>query len=245
MPHRDLCPPGLRQVNTAPGRTVADAASDTATILDALGIESFVTVGWSGGSPHALACAALLPDRCRATASVAGFAPIDAGVEDWTGTKTDLARRGHDEEFAATLEAARAVAVAAQAEDMPAMFTSEPDQAVLTGDYAEWLAAVVRSGYLSGVNGAGDDWRAFASDWGFELGDARHVAIWHGDGDDVVDPACAYWFAGQIPNALLRILPDEGHVSIGLELPSIIDDLLIRAGWTESTGGPHTSAHPT
>jgi pimeloyl-ACP methyl ester carboxylesterase len=237
--------PGYGKSTPRPGRTVADAASDTATILDALGIESFVTVGWSGGSPHALACAALLPDRCRATASVAGFAPIDAGVEDWSGTKTDLAWRGHDEEFAATLEAARAVAVAARAEDMPSMFPSAPDQAVLTGDFAEWLAAVVRSGYVSGVNGAGDDWRAFASDWGFELRDAHHVAIWHGDGDDVVDPACAYWLAGQIPSALLRILPDEGHVSIGLELPSIIDDLLIRAGWIESTGEPHTGGHPT
>jgi hypothetical protein len=77
------------------------------------------------------------------------------------------------------------------------------------------------------------------------LGDAQHVAIWHGDGDDVVDPACANWFAAQIPNALLRILPDEGHISIGLQLPTIIDDLLIRAGWTESADEPHTSPHPT
>jgi pimeloyl-ACP methyl ester carboxylesterase len=224
---------------------VADAASDTATILDALGIESFVTAGWSGGSPHALACAALLPDRCRATTSIAGFAPIDAGVEDWSGTKTDLARRGHDEEFTAALEADRAVAVAARAVDMPAMFSSEADQVVLTGDFADWLATVVRCGYASGVSGAGDDWRAFARDWGFELRDAQHVAIWHGDRDDVVDPACAKWLAAQIPNALLRILPEQGHISIGLQLPTIIDDLLIRADWTESAGEPHTSAHPT
>ncbi len=113
------------------------------------------------------------------------------------------------------------------------MFGSEPDQAVLTGDYDEWLASVLRSGYAGGVSGAGDDWRAFASDWGFELRDAQHVAIWHGDRDDVVDPACAKWLAAQIPHALLRILPDQGHVSIGLELPAVIDDLLIRAGWTE------------
>lgn len=237
--------PGYGKSTPRPGRTVADAANDTATILDALEIDSFVTAGWSGGSPHALACAALLPDRCRATASVAGFAPIDAGVEDWSGTKTDLARKGDDEEFAATVEAERAVAVAARADDMSAMFSSEPDQAVLTGDYAEWLAAVVRSAYASGVSGAGDDWRAYARGWGFELRDAQRVAIWHGDRDDVVAPACANWLAKQIPNALLRILPDEGHISIGLELPTIIDDLLIRAGWTESAGEPHTGARPT
>jgi site-specific recombinase XerD len=28
---------------------------------------------------------------------------------------------------------------------------------------------------------------------------------------------------------VLRILPDEGHVSIGLKLPAVIDDLLVRA----------------
>jgi pimeloyl-ACP methyl ester carboxylesterase len=56
------------------GRTVASAAADTATVLDHLGAGAFVTMGHSGGGPHALACAALLPDRCVAAASVAGVA---------------------------------------------------------------------------------------------------------------------------------------------------------------------------
>jgi pimeloyl-ACP methyl ester carboxylesterase len=58
-----------------PGRSVADAAADVAAILDVLGIDAFTTVGWSGGGPHALACAALLAERCTATAVVAGLAP--------------------------------------------------------------------------------------------------------------------------------------------------------------------------
>src|SRR5688572_21098379 len=44
-------------------RTVADAARDVAAIADQLGIERFAVAGRSGGGPHALACAALLPDR--------------------------------------------------------------------------------------------------------------------------------------------------------------------------------------
>ncbi|CAA9545040.1 MAG: Hydrolase, alpha/beta fold family [uncultured Thermomicrobiales bacterium] len=35
------------------------------TIVDALGIERFAVMGHSGGGPHALACAALLPERVR------------------------------------------------------------------------------------------------------------------------------------------------------------------------------------
>src|SRR6476661_7868840 len=40
--------PGYGSSTPAPGRTVADAAADSAAVLDALGIADFVTVGWSG-----------------------------------------------------------------------------------------------------------------------------------------------------------------------------------------------------
>ena len=53
-------------------------------LLDALGVERFATIGWSGGGPHALACAALLPARCAAALSVAGVAPYLPGEFDWT-----------------------------------------------------------------------------------------------------------------------------------------------------------------
>ena len=39
--------------------------ADVATILDHLGLDRFLTLGWSGGGPHALACAALLPGSLR------------------------------------------------------------------------------------------------------------------------------------------------------------------------------------
>ncbi len=62
----------------------ADDVADTAAILDHLGVEEFVTLGWSGGGPRALGCAALLPDRCRAAASLAGVAPRHAPDLDWS-----------------------------------------------------------------------------------------------------------------------------------------------------------------
>ena len=65
------------------GRTVADCARDVAAIADELGIERFLTVGWSGGGPHALACAALLPERTMAAATLAGVAPFNAHGLDW------------------------------------------------------------------------------------------------------------------------------------------------------------------
>src|SRR4051794_18740211 len=57
--------PGYAGSSRDKGRSVADVAGDVAAILDAFGLDRFVTIGWSGGGPHALACAALLGDRCQ------------------------------------------------------------------------------------------------------------------------------------------------------------------------------------
>ena len=55
--------PGYGESDRREGRRVADAAADVLAIADAYGLDKFAVVGRSGGGPHALACAALLPDR--------------------------------------------------------------------------------------------------------------------------------------------------------------------------------------
>jgi pimeloyl-ACP methyl ester carboxylesterase len=64
--------PGYGGSSPRDGRTVASAAADVAAIADALGIGRFAVLGHSGGGPHALACAALLPERVIAAVSVSG-----------------------------------------------------------------------------------------------------------------------------------------------------------------------------
>uniref|UniRef100_UPI0028D72CE1 alpha/beta fold hydrolase n=1 Tax=uncultured Microbacterium sp. TaxID=191216 RepID=UPI0028D72CE1 len=54
-----------------PGRTVADVAAGIEPVLDELGVASVVSVGASGGGPHALACAAAMPDLVRAVVTFA------------------------------------------------------------------------------------------------------------------------------------------------------------------------------
>jgi pimeloyl-ACP methyl ester carboxylesterase len=72
-------------------------------VLDALGADTFVAIGFSGGGPHSLACAALLPGRCLGAASVAGVAPYGAeGLDFMAGMGPEnveefsLAARGAD-----------------------------------------------------------------------------------------------------------------------------------------------------
>jgi pimeloyl-ACP methyl ester carboxylesterase len=70
--------PGYGGSSPQPGRTVADCAADVRIICAELGIARLATWGISGGGPHVLACAALLPDLVTAAASLASLAPFDA-----------------------------------------------------------------------------------------------------------------------------------------------------------------------
>lgn len=55
-----------------------------------MGIDRLAVWGFSGGGPHALACAALLPDLVSAVASLASLAPYGApGLDYFTGMGKD------------------------------------------------------------------------------------------------------------------------------------------------------------
>jgi pimeloyl-ACP methyl ester carboxylesterase len=89
--------PGYGASTRLPRRNAADCAADVAAICDALGIDRFVTWGTSGGGPHALSTATLLPDRCAAAATLASIRPSDAGDLDFrenriVSCRTDTAR---------------------------------------------------------------------------------------------------------------------------------------------------------
>jgi pimeloyl-ACP methyl ester carboxylesterase len=55
--------PGYGGADRLVGRRVADVVPDVVAIADELGLTRFAVIGRSGGGPHALACAAMLPDR--------------------------------------------------------------------------------------------------------------------------------------------------------------------------------------
>ncbi|WP_431278870.1 alpha/beta fold hydrolase [Leifsonia poae] len=73
---------GYEGTSEIPGRTVAAAAADVIRVADELGIARFATMGASGGGPHALAAAALAPDRIVGVVTLAGIAPFTTDF-DW------------------------------------------------------------------------------------------------------------------------------------------------------------------
>jgi pimeloyl-ACP methyl ester carboxylesterase len=231
--------PGYGSSTPQPGRTVGSVAADTDAVLRALDATDFVALGWSGGGPHALACAALLPDRCRAVALVGGVAPYDATGFDW------LAGMGAEnlEEFAAAaagataleafLEPARSGLAAVTGEGIVAGMgdlVDEVDRTATKGEIADWLAASMRHAMAAGTDGWRDDDLAFVSDWGVELSSIScAVSIWQGEHDRMVPDSHARWLADTIPGATLRLDPAEGHISLMLRSEEILADLLAQA----------------
>jgi pimeloyl-ACP methyl ester carboxylesterase len=228
--------PGYAGSTQRPGRSVADAADDVAAVLGALGADTFVTLGWSGGGPHALACAALLPDRCLAATSLAGVAPHPAAGLDW------MAGMGAEniEEFSAALEGKEALSVALErmAKDLATIrgddvaaalggLVSDVDKRALTGDFADILAEGFRRSVSTGIAGWRDDDLAFTRNWGFDLGTIRRpVAVWQGGQDRMVPFSHGQWLAAHIPTARVHLYPDEGHLSLGVaSLDRIVEDL--------------------
>jgi pimeloyl-ACP methyl ester carboxylesterase len=234
--------PGYEGSTPRPGRRVADVAEDTAAVLDDLGADSFVTAGWSGGGPHALACAAALPGRCLAAASIAGVAPYRAPGLDWMAGMgpENVAEFGaalrSEAELTAFLDREAATLSTVTGQDVAKAFGGlviEADQAVLTGAYADHIAACLRAAVSTGIAGWRDDDLAFTRDWGFSLAGERppRAAIWQGDQDRMVPFAHGQWLAGAIPGARVHLMPGDGHLSMTVSaFDQILDDLLDLAG---------------
>jgi pimeloyl-ACP methyl ester carboxylesterase len=231
--------PGYGGSTPHPGRRIADVAADVSAILDEESVAHFVTLGWSGGGPHALACAALLPARCLGVATVAGVAPYDAPGLDWlAGMGSDnivefgAAARGVTELDKVLNEVAGDLAHVQPDHVLEAYsgLLSEVDRKVLTGGFADWLAASSRYSVSAGVAGWREDDLAFVADWGFALDTIRvPVAVWQGDQDRMVPFDHGRWLAAHVAGAEAHLIPGEGHLSLMADPGVILDQLVAHA----------------
>ena len=235
--------PGYGDSTPRPGRRVADVTDDVAAVLDELGAPQFVTVGWSGGGPHALACAARLPGRCLAAATMAGVAPFTAEGLDWLagmGTENVMefgaAVTGEEQltDYLMVEAADLATITGPEVADGLGDLVSEADRAAATGGFADYLAASFRASVRTGIAGWRDDDLAFTSDWGFTMAEVEAgapVAIWQGDQDMMVPGAHGTCLAAHVPGAEAHLLPGEGHLTLGItSFDAILDGLLALAG---------------
>jgi pimeloyl-ACP methyl ester carboxylesterase len=225
--------PGYGDSSAQPARRVADVAADVSALLDAIGADEFVTLGWSGGGPHALACAALLPGRCRGAATIAAVAPYDAEGLDWLDgmgaeniEEFGAAAHGTLDAFLATAGQGMAQVRASEVAEAFGDLISEVDRKALIGGLADYLAESCRRSVLTGTDGWRDDDLAFVSGWGFALDQITvPVHLWQGDQDRMVPYAHGRWLASHVAGAVPHLIPGEGHLSLLDRIDTILATL--------------------
>ena len=219
-------------------------AEDTRAVLDHLGVDEFVSLGISGGGPHAFADGALLGGRCVGVVDVAGLAPHDLdglvftdGMGEQNRATFEAAATGGADGLAPVAELYEALmghlTPDVMIETAPAMLPAV-DAAVLASPegrgFAEFFAAMSRAAFTGGSAGLVDDMVAFTLPWGFDLHDVDvPVIVWHGELDENVPVGHGRAIAAALPSCTARFRPEHGHLSILLELPSIIDDVVALA----------------
>ena len=216
--------PGYGGSTPQPGRTVSDCAEDVRAIAAWLGFERLAVWGISGGGPHAVACAALLPDLVPAVAVLAGSAPLDAPGLDYFDGMGQL----NVEDTMLMLEDPVAARAKCESDRLEMLATtpdglfehlttllSPVDSAVFNGDLAGFLVESMRLGLTPGADGWWDDEVAFLGPWGFELDGIRTpVLLCHGRQDRFVPFAHGAWLSRQIPGIEAKLTDDDGHLTL-------------------------------
>ncbi|GGQ75755.1 alpha/beta fold hydrolase [Kitasatospora griseola] len=213
--------PGYGDSTRLPGRRVRNAADDVATIADALGLDRFAVVGRSGGGPHALACAALLPDRVVRAATQVCLAPRDADGLDWFAGMTPSNERAFRQAELGQPRIAGPFQVRSQViRRDPAQLIrnlvpelTPPDRTVVADiGIRRMLQSTYRQAFRYGADGWIDDVLAFIADWGFAVDAIRiPVRIWHGADDKFSPVGHSAWLADHIPAAQLYLEPGAAH----------------------------------
>lgn len=202
--------PGYGGSTSQPGRNIGSAAAWFARVANHLDIDRFAVMGHSGGGPHALACAALLPDRVVAAVGLASLAPYDSdGLDYFAGMaasgvaslRASAAGRGEKERYEAS------------GADYDPEFTDD-DMAALRGEWS-WLNDVVGPALAQGTGGLIDDDLAYVAPWGFDPTTITvPTLLVHGGADRVVPSTHSEWLARHCPAMQLRLSPGDGHLSV-------------------------------
>lgn len=224
--------PGYGGSDRLRDRHVADAAADVATIADAYGLERFAVAGRSGGGPHALACAALLPDRVSRAAVLVSLAPRGADGLDWFDgmvesnvfffTVAGVGLHPLAARLIASAEAFRADP-ASLISGLAAELTEDDRLVVADRGIRALLIQSYREALQTSAYGWIDDVRAFCLPWGFDPATVGvPVLLWHGERDRFSPVAHARWLGERIPDATLIVKSDAAHFGALNVLPDVL-----------------------
>jgi pimeloyl-ACP methyl ester carboxylesterase len=218
---------------------LATIAADAHAIADAVGVDRFATLGFSGGGPGALAAAAVGDGRVSRVGLASGAAPFQLvpGLLDELD-ETDraaLASLPADPEAAASGFGAGFAPLVELAKDpggpgVASAFADalSPRDRELLGDqaFAAAFETSMREALRQGTSGGGWDNVSWIGDWDIDLSAVRcPVLLWCGTDDRFAPPAHGRWLAGNLPRASLVMREGEGHFGIVEHLGEMLEAL--------------------
>ncbi len=224
--------PGFGRSTPKPDRSILDWVDDLDELTDHLELASFRLLAISGGSPYALAVAAIHPDRVDHLGLLSVISPLDApGVT-----------KGANPQVRFTFWAARRAPFLLEpiGRLMAWLTLSNPDKAaerlIAMRPPADReiirrppVMAVLRENLLNQFKDPSSmalEMRNAARPWGFDLGEIMVPAtIWQGGLDDVHTPAMGRYLAAHMPNADLVYEPDYATFNFIDDFDTILENL--------------------
>lgn len=229
--------PGIGLSDFHPGRTLADWPPLLRELAEEVGAEKFYVLGVSGGGPYSLVCAHAMPEQVLGASVVCGAPSLRIAGTDglFWAYKLGLWAQHH---LPFTLRpglrlagwiAGRKITQWPQ-NWLSRLYAAEDRRALQDERMHRIMMQSGREALLGDVRALRLDGMIYSSDWGFDLGEIQiPVRFWHGDEDWNIPLALAQKTAAQVPNAIFRITPRDGHYS----LPLLRADEIV----AEMTGG--------
>lgn len=209
--------PGIGLSDPVPGRRLLDWPKDIERLMDVLGIGTTDVIGWSGGAPHALACAAVLPQRVRTVVTVGALVPVDR-----PGRVKEIKLLADRILFPLSRRAPLLAACVMQAirlggrhmlrRSMLKSLPSAADRALVSSgslaDATDFFFEAMRQG----AGGIVADYVVMGAPWGFDPADvSRPVHVVQGAEDDMLPRHRGIELAQALPKGTFHLLEEAGH----------------------------------
>jgi pimeloyl-ACP methyl ester carboxylesterase len=228
--------PGYAGSDRKVSHRIIDANDDLEEILNQLDIENFVSIGWSGGGPYALASGLL--KKCSGVQLIASVSPYDAEDFDWFQDQTpemveEAKVSAKSLEDSITFKEGYYTELRDMTtEQFLVEYEKRSSFKVFESAYREFskdLSFSMRDALRDGAIGYAEDEYAFLSNWGFETKEIQvPVSIWQGLDDKSVSPHMAKWLNANIVKPTLKLLEGQHHGSIMVETREEILNAAIR-----------------
>ena len=211
--------PGMGLSDHQPKRRLLDWPQDVLEFANALELERFAVIGYSGGGPYALACAFQLDTRLSAVGVISGIGPLTepGAVDGMVKNNIRLFQLARSSPwllhliFSLNRRVDSLKLMQAALPQMPAV-----DQEVMRQPgVLEGMARDYSEAFRQGAHGVVHEGALYASDWGFKLGEIRRpVWLWHGEQDTNAPASMGRFQARHLSNCKATFYPTDGHISI-------------------------------